>query len=83
MNSTEIKRNHPELIQNRDRNYFLAITNVRPVKVEMSNQAVFENADNALCNLPKPVETKLLSLQFMLGETFYPSLIKLISQYYE
>ena len=60
MNLTEIKRNKPELIQNRDRNYFLAITNVRPVKVEMSNQ----------CNLPKPVETKHLSLQFMLGETF-------------
>lgn len=80
MNSTEIKRNKPELIQNRDRNYFLAITNVRPVKVEMSNQSVFENADNALCNLPKPVETKHLSLQFMLGETFDRSLIKLISQ---
>lgn len=45
MNSTESKRNKPELVQNRDRNHFLAITNVRPVKVETSNQAIFENGD--------------------------------------
>lgn len=47
MNSTESKRNKPELVQNRDRNHFLAITNVQPVKVEMSNQAIFKNGDKA------------------------------------
>ena len=47
MNSIKFKRNKPKLIQNRDRNYFLAITNVRPVKVETSNQAIFENGDKA------------------------------------
>ena len=31
MNSTESKRNKPELVQNRERNHFLAITNVQPV----------------------------------------------------
>ena len=47
MNSTESKRNEPELVQNRDRNHFLAITNIRPVKVETSNQAIFKNGDKA------------------------------------
>ena len=45
MNWTESKRNKPELVQNRDRNHFLAITNVWPVKDETSNQAIFENGD--------------------------------------
>ena len=47
MNSTESKRNEPELVQNRGRNHFLAITNVRPVKVETSNQAILKNGDKA------------------------------------
>ena len=47
MNSTESKRDEPELVQNRDRNHFLAITNVRPVKVETSNQAILKNGDKA------------------------------------
>ena len=47
MNSTEFKRNKPKLIQNRDRNYFLAIADVRPVKDETLNQAIFENGYKA------------------------------------
>ena len=47
MDSTESKRNKPKLIQNTDRNYFLAITNVPPVKDKTLNQAIFENGDKA------------------------------------
>ena len=40
MNSVEIMRNKPEIIWNKDRNYFLVISVKRPVKVETSNHCV-------------------------------------------
>ena len=48
MNSVDITRNKRECIQNNDRNYFLVISNKRPVKVEMSNRALFVNTDQAM-----------------------------------
>ena len=54
MNSVDTTRNKPELIQNKDRNYFLVISNKRPVKVEMSNRTVFVNTDQAMRPVKNP-----------------------------
>ena len=54
MNSVDTTRNKPELIQNKDRNYFLVISNKRLVKVEMSNRTVFVNTDQAMRPVKNP-----------------------------
>jgi len=51
-NSVEFTKNKPEFIQNYGRNYFLVISNKRPVKVEILNHAVFVNTTK-LCYLLK------------------------------
>ena len=69
MNSVDIRRNKRECIQNNDRNYFLVISNKRPVKVEMSNRALFVNTDQAM----QPVKNRwkrnnCLHTEFITGE---------------
>ena len=59
MNSVEIMRNKPEIIWNKDRNYFLVISVKRPVKVETSNHCVSDR---------KAMKPAKRHTEFMTGE---------------
>ena len=77
MNSTESKRNKPELYPKQGQelfpvNYQRTTSQGRHVKPSY----IRKRRQSFLCNLPKPVKTEHLSPQFMLGETLYRSLIK-------